>query len=239
MDSKVSAFLDRLNDSASIEEFQTVLVEIAESHGYDFYLIASIPRPVAVPKDSLMLTNIGDDWVYHYVTNGYIDHDPVIPRMIKSDMPFEWRDMNKDKPLGKKAQKVMDEAHRIGQLASGFCIPIHGAMGAQEGISFAGKNNIKLNEQQRRSLHILGIYAVSRIKELLDQPKSSDLPSLAKREIECLKWASSGKTSWETAEILGISVTTVDSYLNSAMKKLGATNRVQAVAEALRLKLMN
>lgn len=239
MDSHVSTFLDRLHDTASVKDLQAILDEIARSYGYDCYLIASIPRPVEAVRDSLMLTTFRDEWVLHYIANEYIDHDPVIPRMIKSEMPFEWRDLGKDKPLTKKARKVMEEARNIGQMQSGFCIPVYGPVGAQESISFAGSNLVKLTEQQRRSLHVLGIYAVSRIKEIMGWAGQVETPVLAKREIECLKWASSGKTSWETAEILGISITTVDSYLNGAMKKLGATNRVQAVAEALRLKLIN
>lgn len=61
---------------------------------------------------------------------------------------------------------------------------------------------------------------------------------LSSREIECLRWAAAGKSSDEIAIILGISVYTVSSYFKSATRKLQAVNRMQAIACALRLKLI-
>ena len=61
---------------------------------------------------------------------------------------------------------------------------------------------------------------------------------LSSREIECLRWAAAGKSSDEIAIILGISVYTVSSYFTSATRKLEAVNRMQAIACAMRLKLI-
>jgi len=59
------------------------------------------------------------------------------------------------------------------------------------------------------------------------------LPSaLTKRERECLIWCAEGKTSWETAQILGITERTVIFHLRNVSGKLGVTNRQQAVARA-------
>jgi DNA-binding CsgD family transcriptional regulator len=61
---------------------------------------------------------------------------------------------------------------------------------------------------------------------------------LSTREVECLRWAAAGKSSDEIAIILGISVYTVSSYFKSATRKLKAVNRMQAIACALRLRLI-
>ena len=61
---------------------------------------------------------------------------------------------------------------------------------------------------------------------------------LSSREVECLRWAAAGKSSDEIAIILGISVYTVSSYFKSATRKLQAVNRMQAIAIALRLRLI-
>ncbi len=61
---------------------------------------------------------------------------------------------------------------------------------------------------------------------------------LSTREVECLRWAAAGKSSDEIAIILGISVYTVSSYFKSATRKLQAVNRMQAIAIALRLRLI-
>lgn len=62
--------------------------------------------------------------------------------------------------------------------------------------------------------------------------------TLSKRELVCLHWAALGKTSWETASILGISEHTVNFHLRNACGKLQVRNRRAAVASALRRGLL-
>ena len=58
---------------------------------------------------------------------------------------------------------------------------------------------------------------------------------LTPREIECLELAADGKSEWEISRILGISEHTSEKHLLNAKTKLGAVNRTQAVAVAIRL----
>ena len=62
--------------------------------------------------------------------------------------------------------------------------------------------------------------------------------SLTPREREVLGWAAEGKSASEIAEILGIAKRTVDEHTQKAVRKLGAANRTQAVAVALRERLI-
>lgn len=57
--------------------------------------------------------------------------------------------------------------------------------------------------------------------------------SLTPREREVLTWVAKGKAAWEIAKILHISKRTVDEHVQTASRKLGASNRPQAVAIAL------
>jgi DNA-binding CsgD family transcriptional regulator len=56
---------------------------------------------------------------------------------------------------------------------------------------------------------------------------------LSEREAACLQWAAAGKTSRETALILGVSERTVNFHVQNACRKLHARNRRAAVAMAL------
>ncbi|MCX4530865.1 response regulator transcription factor [Streptomyces sp. NBC_00841] len=56
--------------------------------------------------------------------------------------------------------------------------------------------------------------------------------SLSRREYEVVRLAATGKTNPEIAEDLGLARNTVKTYLQSAMQKLGARNRVEAVRRA-------
>lgn len=62
---------------------------------------------------------------------------------------------------------------------------------------------------------------------------------LSKGEIACLAHASVGLTSEEIAAATDYQVDTVNTYIKAAVKKLGAANRSQAVAEAIRRRLID
>jgi DNA-binding CsgD family transcriptional regulator len=57
---------------------------------------------------------------------------------------------------------------------------------------------------------------------------------LTRREVECLRHASTGMTSEEIAAVMPLAAATVTAQLRSAAAKLGAANRVSAIAEAIR-----
>ncbi|MFF4471612.1 LuxR C-terminal-related transcriptional regulator [Streptomyces sp. NPDC001599] len=59
-------------------------------------------------------------------------------------------------------------------------------------------------------------------------------PRLAPREVDVLACVAAGATNGAAAERLGVGPETVKSYLRSAMRKLGARTRTEAVASARR-----
>ena len=74
---------------------------------------------------------------------------------------------------------------------------------------------------------------------LLAQPPAGLLQdataqALSDRERECLHWVAEGKTAGEVAMIVGVTANTVNSYLNHAIRKIGANNRAMAIATAIR-----
>ncbi|MFI8201630.1 response regulator transcription factor [Streptomyces sp. NPDC085937] len=57
---------------------------------------------------------------------------------------------------------------------------------------------------------------------------------LAPREVDVLAWVAAGATNGDAAERLGVTAETVKAYLRSAMRKLGARTRGEAVVAARR-----
>ncbi|WP_442792970.1 LuxR C-terminal-related transcriptional regulator [Rhizobium sp. SL86] len=62
---------------------------------------------------------------------------------------------------------------------------------------------------------------------------------LSSGEMICLKLASMGLTSEQIAQESGYQVDTVNTYIKNATRKVGATNRTQAIAEAIRRHLID
>lgn len=59
--------------------------------------------------------------------------------------------------------------------------------------------------------------------------------TLTPSEIDCLKFAAEGMTSVQIAEASSVTARTVNFHITNAITKLRATNRLQAVACAIRM----
>ncbi len=81
-------------------------------------------------------------------------------------------------------------------------------------------------------IHEMEQYFNLSIKNLLPRPEPDS--KLSKREKEILYWFARGLCMKEVAERIQISEYTVRDYAKSCMRKLGAKNRTEAVAIALR-----
>jgi DNA-binding NarL/FixJ family response regulator len=64
--------------------------------------------------------------------------------------------------------------------------------------------------------------------------EKKDAPSLTDRECQVLTLIARGMSSGQAAQELGVVKRTIDFHLDGVYKKLGVTNRVQAIIEALR-----
>jgi len=64
-------------------------------------------------------------------------------------------------------------------------------------------------------------------------------PRLSKRELQCLEWVATGKTSWEIGVIIGLSERTVNFHLLNGCRKLQVFGRQAGVAQALRYGLLS
>jgi DNA-binding NarL/FixJ family response regulator len=90
-----------------------------------------------------------------------------------------------------------------------------------------------------RAARILGGGAMEMLRKPLAERQSPANPRLTPREREVLTWVAQGKSAWEIARILSIAKRTVDEHVATAMRNLGAANRVHAVAIAIRKRLID
>ncbi len=89
-------------------------------------------------------------------------------------------------------------------------------------------------------LQLLAVFAQeTAVRLLMPQVVGSDeRPALTSREREILQWTVAGKSSAVVGQILGISLSTVNFHLRSAMGKLGVATKHQAAAKANALGLL-
>jgi len=65
------------------------------------------------------------------------------------------------------------------------------------------------------------------------------LRKLTKREVEILRWTAQGKSSEEIANLLHLSVNTINYHIKKSIAKLDAPNKTAAAVKAAVLGLLN
>lgn len=231
--------IETVKSASSVEDVLTDLRAFGENRGFSGFCMSGIPDPGEKIDQYLMLSGWNEEWTRRYLTEDYVQYDPVILQLRSTVQPFEWNAAVRNfGPLDGISARLWGEARDLG-LKDGFCVPIYTLSGFQALVSFAA-DAIDISEREKSALHLVAIYAHNRVRELIgEEHVLFSRPHLTPREIECLKWCAAGKTSWEIAHILSISHHTADWYLASATRKLNAVNRTQAVAQGFRRGLLH
>lgn len=79
---------------------------------------------------------------------------------------------------------------------------------------------------------------LDRIAQVMTPEAAAPAVRLTPRELDVLIQVATGASNAEVGERLGLTEATTQSYLQGAARKLGAQNRVEAVAQARRAGLL-
>jgi len=170
-------------------------------------------------------------WQSRYLSQNYLEIDPVIATALHKDSPVVWDDDSFE------SQRAFWEDARAYGVRYGWAMAMHGRAGETGLISLARSGTAlsaaELAETEAK-LVWLAHTANGVMGNLVAQKRlSATVVELTEREREVLRWTAVGKTSAEIAVILGISSRTVNFHITTVMLKLDAVNRTQAVIKAV------
>jgi LuxR family quorum sensing-dependent transcriptional regulator len=226
-----------IEHAATAAELAREIHLTARAFGFERWGVATIPGGNKAFEKCVYLQDWPGDWFERYSEREYLAVDPVIRRLRCSVLPFNWAEARYDRENEPAAHSVMTEATEFG-LNHGVIVPIYTLSGEMAGVTFASRW-AEFDARALPALHLISIYAHTRLKLIAGvRPADCTRPSLSPREIEVLRWSAAGLATPDIAARLMIAETTVDTHIASACRKLDARTRVQAVAEALRLRLI-
>lgn len=230
------AYIDRLQRADTADAICRELLGVTSTFGLTALMAGTVPQPNTPSgrqKDHVMLCDWPVEWLQRYVARNYVDHDPVVVHIKSLQAPFQWREAATQTQVDRDAIRVMGDAGEF-KLRDGLAFPLVTLDGTVVMVSLGGEA-VELSNAEFNMISLVSTYAIGRAMQLQSlQSRTIDHIELTRREIECLQWAAVGKSEWEMSQILGISEHTSEKHLLSAKNKLGAVNRVQAVAEAIR-----
>ena len=240
-DSRATRLFSELSEEVQGSDHRRQLAGIcgryARELGFERFLMG-----VYLPGSDEIVTLSGypESWLQRYTERGYMHLDPVVRHCLTDSTVLDWSTLGFGRGRrGASARAIMDEAGSCG-LRQGLSAPIHGP-GAEGGmLSLASSARAVDAEPEAeamlqfmaQSLH----QGLRRIVRRESEARGGSAPSaatLTEREVECLRWTASGKTSWEISRILSISENTVTFHLRNAIAKMQVSNRPQAVAKAV------
>lgn len=168
--------------------------------------------------------------VERFETKNEIRTDPSIQQILTGTKAQWWNKTAKPKRLSSKEKEFLDFA--ASKVNGGLHLPVFGPNGRNGYVSIGfGNQSPNFDESDLSFLQSCCQFAHQQYCHLLlvDLPQSA---KLSPREKEILSWVAKGKSNGVIADILGITESTVITYLERAFKKLGVDSRVTATLRA-------
>lgn len=228
---------DRFAEAAErcddLRQLGAMLGDVALELGFHHFALLDHTSLFSASAGLLRLDNYPESWVSELERRGYAIDDPVHVASRRTNAGFVWHELGKLISLERRHRTILSRSRHHG-LGDGFTIPAHvpGEPGAS--CSFAARAGCELPVSRLHCAELVGMHALRAARRLRPLAPLPPRPRLSRREVECLRLVALGKTDWEIAAILGLSLHTARQYVKSARAAYDAVSRTQLVVHGLR-----
>lgn len=238
----IEQFAD-LSSYTTVESWRDRIFKLCDNLGFDRTLLAILPNR-NTPKEArlaFLQSNYSRNWIGKYDKEKLIEIDPNVAHSATKSTPLI---LSSHRYSSLRQKELFEEASSYG-ICSGVTLPIHGINGELGMLCFMSgtKPDQRLHEHIVRSVPELSCFRdfifETSLQFMQQVISREEIIELTPRELECLKWCASGKSSWATAQILHCSEAAVNFHFANIRRKFGTSSRNQAVVKAIRLGLVN
>ncbi|MGZ9711186.1 LuxR family transcriptional regulator [Glaciimonas sp. GNP009] len=228
-----------LFDCKTEQEWSASLFKTAKNSGFEQVLYGVLPGKKKPDVLSFLQSNYHQDWLATYEQSALHRIDPVFAHCTVSALPIMW---TPDTFKGRLQKELYERACEY-NLRFGISYPVHGPQGECGTLSFVA-DNVNHEAYSGRplvlgELSLIRDYVLESSQKFLTVSPSIEAPTkLTVRELECIKWVMSGKSSWEISQILHCSEATINFHVANMKKKFNVQTRQQAVIKAIKEKLI-
>lgn len=174
-------------------------------------------------------------WIKRYQERNYLEIDPVVKVGWKEGFPLDWHEIDRS---SSEIRAFFEDAKQHGIGANGLTFPLC-PIGGEIAI-FTVTSDIERSIWEK--MQWSQIRKIKRFAEKFHQRmiilRSAQSFTLSDKETECLKLLMEGSTPKTVAGLLGISENRVRTILKQACEKLSSRTPTQAVAKAVKLRLL-
>jgi LuxR family quorum-sensing system transcriptional regulator CciR len=214
-------------------ELRALLSDATRELGFDYFALLH-HAVLASPAPSLIrIDTYPQGWEDELAARGLIGADPVHHACARTNIGFAWFELPNLVPFGPEARQVFERGKAFG-IGDGFTVPVNIPGEPGGSCSFAVRPGAALPAGRLLCAEQIGAHAFRAARRIHQYPASSSCPHLSRRERQCVRLLAAGKTDWEIAAILGISVETAHQYVKRARAAYDVVSRTQLVACCLR-----
>jgi LuxR family quorum sensing-dependent transcriptional regulator len=222
--------VDAVARASTLPQVGVVLADAMAKLGFSAFGIAGLP-PQEGGADLVIVTEkMPDGFRDLYIAERFylVDHIAAHARITAEAFRFSGAPFKR--ALSRPHERFL-QALRSNGVSEGLIVPT-GHPGTPACVWMAGECP-DLADDAIQMIQLVALYAAGKAHTLARRRGAGEPPVLTLREREVLAWAAQGKSAWETGMILRIAKRTVEQHTRSAMRKLAAANKTQAVVRAL------
>ncbi|MDV3257085.1 MAG: LuxR family transcriptional regulator [Sphingomonas sp.] len=218
---------------ASLEDLRLLLDEVAGELGFRYFALLHHRSMWPRPRRLIRLDNYPPGWAEELLSRHDIAADPVHLASLRTNAGFRWEELGHLLPLSPAQRDILERSGHHG-LGPGFTVPANVPGEPSGSCSFAVARGRPLPERRLMCAELIGVHAFRAARRIHGLAEMGVAPRLSRRELQCLRLVAAGKTDWEIAHILAISVETARQYVKRARAAYDVVSRAQLVACGLR-----
>ena len=201
--------------------------------GFDYFALLHHASLAAPRRCLIRIDSYPHGWDEELAARGLIGHDPVHHACTRTNIGFAWFELPGLVRTTGEGHEIFERSRRF-DIGDGFTVPVNVPGEPGGSCSFAVRAGVELPVERLLCAEQIGAHAFQAARRIHNYPASGRCPHLSRRERQCVRLLAAGKTDWEIAAILGISVETAHQYVKRARQAYDVVSRAQLVACGLR-----
>ena len=228
----IDQFEDQVGLCSSGEDLRRLLKLVAEDLSFHYFALLHHSSLASTSPRLMRIHNYPREWEEELVRGDLAREDPVHLACARTNAGFAWEELSSLLPLRARHRHILERSRRHG-IGEGFTVPANIPGEPSGSCSFAVRSGRAFPHHRLLCAELIGAHAF-RAARRIHAGRVERHTHLSRRELECLRLVAAGKTDWEIAAILSLSVETARQYVKHARAAYDVVSRTQLVVHGLR-----
>ncbi len=232
--------ITKLDQCASPAALWKYVLEVARKYGFRSTIYACPPphRRPTHPDTIIRYAGISDADFQKFAMEGLMKQGHITTQnSLQKVNAFRWTDIASLTNRSESFEDLKQNANSV-EIEEGWIFPLFGPQSRNGLASYGGpKNQELMDDKTGAEFRIFAQMAHLKLCQLTPDLYGID-KSLSRREMQIIGWAAKGKSNSEISTILGLSESSIDSYMRRAFTKLDAHDRTSASVKAISMDLV-